>query len=339
YLIAVSAPGGLDLLKSGLAQPAANGAAAENRVFVAVESAPIWTPDGVKTTAELRFGDVVEVAGVRDSLLLLTGQEHAIQQRDVVPLRSMVTRIVDLDPPSVSDKMDPRFYDHPHHKGVWVAVDEVNGVKFWKEDGHIENVSVEVLANNAAPAVLRVVNRWLNDAGEHVVTETTTIRITPDRLFVYDIQFTAGDSPATFEDTKEGLFAIRLPNSMREYVSHGPVRSAEGKEGTKAAWGRESAWIDYVGAIDGQQFGVTLLDAPNNPWPSRYHVRDYGLFSINPFGTAAYSKGSDNEQPARPLTLDPGKTISFRYGLHVHQGVLSADELATLNARFVQAGE
>ena len=43
---------------------------------------------------------------------------------------------------SLNDASDA---DHPHHKGVWNSVDEINGIKFWREDGPIRNITVRVI--------------------------------------------------------------------------------------------------------------------------------------------------------------------------------------------------
>jgi len=241
---------------------------------------------------------------------------------------------VNLQPPSIKDRAHPLYYDHPHHKGVWTSIDEVNQIKFWAEDGRIANVSVDNLPAEDGAAGLRIVNHWLARDGQPLVIETTTLRVTPDRLFIYDIVFAAAEQAVTFEDTKEGLFAIRLPNSMREAVTQGPVTDALGRSGTKAIWGRTAPWVDYVGPVGGHAVGVTLMDHPSNPRKSRYHVRDYGLFSINPFGPESYSKGTDDAQPADPVKLAPGESIRFRYGLYIHPGDAAAGQVAERYQQF-----
>jgi hypothetical protein len=206
--------------------------------------------------------------------------------------------------------------DHPHQKGIWLAIDEVNGVDFWAEKGKIENVSVELVQAEGNPARMRVVNHWLGEDDKPVLIETTEISIYPNRVLAYDIGFRAADEAVTFGDTKEGLFGFRMVDSMRGNEG-GTIVSSEGARGEQEAWGKTWRWVDYYGPVEGKTFGVAVFDHPENFRPSRYHVRNYGLFSISPFGESAYSRGEEDANEAR---LKAGEQLRLRYAMYIHSG-------------------
>lgn len=225
--------------------------------------------------------------------------------------------------------------DHPHHKGIWCSIDEVNGLNFWGEKNKIENVSTEIVKAEGNPARFRTVNNWVDEQGKPLVLETATIDIFANRLFVYDATFAATDRSVTFDDTKEGMFGIRLANSMRGQQG-GSIVNAEGLKTEKDCWGKESKWVDYYGPVAGKTYGVALFDDPQNFRKSRYHVRNYGLFTLSPFGQHDYSK---NELPPAPLTLEPGKSFRLRYGLYLHDGDTAQGRVPEVYAQFVKAAK
>lgn len=223
--------------------------------------------------------------------------------------------------------------DHPHHKGMWNAIDEVNGVKFWAEKGPIRNVQVKTVHAAGPTGVFEVVNEWRHpETGVPQLTETAVITIHPNRLLVYDMSLTASHVDVTFDDTKEGLFGFRVAPSMKE-KNGGHVVACDGTETTKECWGKAFNWIDYYGEVSGKTVGVAIMDHPKNFRPSRYHVRDYGLFSISPFGEKAYTNGTGE---SIPYQLKKGDSLRLRYAMYFHDGDTKSANVAGAWDQFVK---
>ena len=243
--------------------------------------------------------------------------------------------------------------DHPHHKGVWVAVDEleilgpdgepeVGPLKHWIEDGRIETVklSPERRGKSAdGPASFTVENHWLTpgDDPRPVLGEVTRYTLHADGLLAADIRLSpAGDRAVTIGDTKEGFFALRVAPQLRAKGGTGTITNSAGATGEPDTWGRPAAWVDYSGEVDGVPVGVALFDHPGNLRPAGYHVRGYGLFGVSPFGPRAYS---DGERPADPVVIEPGDELRLRYALFVHPGDADSARVAERHAAWVKAAD
>ncbi len=250
------------------------------------------------------------------------------------PIRDGAGQIITRALVKPTDRPKP---DHPHHRGLWFSVDEVDRsdappphIKFWAEGGRIINVSVDPLVPKGNPARFKVVNHWLDRQRQPLLIETTTISIYDNRLIAYDATLAAAKDPVTFGDTKEGLFGFRMVNSMRG--SAGKIVSADGHHGETECWGKPFEWIDYDGPVDGKLVGVAIFDNPHNFRPSRYHVRSYGLFSISPFGEHEYT---NKQNPAKPVNLAPGANLRLRYAIYIHDGDTKAADVAGVYHKYV----
>jgi hypothetical protein len=97
------------------------------------------------------------------------------------------------------------------------------------------------------------------------------------------------------------------------------VNSAGDTDG--AAWGKKAAWCDYYGPVGGETVGVAIFDHPENlRHPTTWHVRDYGLFAVNPFGLHDFDPALKNNPNAGDHLTPEGQTLRFRYRLLLHRG-------------------
>ncbi|MEY4309834.1 MAG: hypothetical protein RL422_2037 [Bacteroidota bacterium] len=258
--------------------------------------------------------------------------------------------------------------DHPHHVGMWLNYEDVNGFDYWNNSTNIiaslQNhkmgtiVHTSIVKQDAKKGLLEVAADWIdNDGkGQKVLQEKTTYVFsgTADSRTVDRITtLTAVADQVLFKDVKDGMFAIRvarqleIPSNKPDVFTdaHGvetkvPVMdnagvngdywSSEGVKG-EAVWSTRAKWMNLHGEMDNHSISVTIFDHPSNvSYPSYWHARGYGLFAVNPLGAKVFSNGKDE----RNLTLKKGESVTFRYRTLISDRLNSKEELDKIQAEF-----
>jgi len=119
-------------------------------------------------------------------------------------------------------------------------------------------------------------------------------------------------------DTKEGgILSIRVASSM-DAKGAGRIENSYGGIGEAECWGKRAHWVDYSGPVEGATVGFAVYDHPTSfRHPTYWHVRNYGLFTANPFGLHDFyaNRGIDGSH-----VLQEGARLRFKYRILIHQG-------------------
>ena len=265
--------------------------------------------------------------------------------------------------------LDPRpgeRIDHPHHVGVWLNYEDVNGHDFWNNSntppnakgvyGTIVHTGIKSVKSGKNKGSLIVTADWLDKDGKIMLKETTEYVFQgTDNQRVMDriTTLTAMEKEVLFKDVKDGMFAIRLarqlehPSTKAEIFTDasgiatkvpsldntgitGVYRNKEGIEG-EDTWAKRSDWINLRGKIGEEKISVAIIDHPKNAgYPAYWHSRGYGLFAVNPLGQKVFSNGKQELN----LKLAPNQSTTFRYRLVVTSGEVSDVEMNQLSADF-----
>lgn len=226
------------------------------------------------------------------------------------------------------EKVEGEKQDHPHQRSLWFTHGDVNGVDFWSElKGHGSIVHREYLQVEGGPgsAVIATRNDWLGPDGKKVCEDERrlTFGVGPHgRTIDFDITLKASEGPLTFGDTKEGSMGIRVPTVMDVNSKQGgQIVTSEGRTDA-AAWGKPASWVDYHGEVDKKHVGIAILNHPSSfRYPTRWHVRDYGLFAANPFGLKDFEQ---NDKLNGSYTVQAGESIALRYRFVFHSSDAAA---------------
>jgi len=268
--------------------------------------------------------------------------------------------------------MDPRpgeRVDHPHHVGLWLNYENVNGVDFWNNSDAIKPSEAPkmgtilhrriVQATSGERGNLITESDWvlhdgrtlLHERTEYVFAGNASSR-TIDRITT----LTALDKRVSFDDAKDGMLGMRvarqleLPATKAEVFTDisgrktdvpkldntgitGNYVTSEGKQGNDA-WGTRGRWCVLTGRIGNDTMSIAMLDHPKNPgYPTYWHARDYGLFAANPLGQKIFSNGKE----ALGFALEPKQSVTFRYRIWIVDGGLTPDRADREQKAFANA--
>jgi hypothetical protein len=238
-------------------------------------------------------------------------------------------------------------HDHVHHRGLWYAHGNVNGLDFWGEETNsCKIVHDGFITFQSGPfGMIKSKDKWVDHSNAVVCTDVRTMRFYewPDhtRMIDFDITLKAPvDRPVVFGDTKEGTMATRVAESMRlmhgKTPGEGHIVMSTGVRDEKT-WGKRADWCDYYGPVTNKSkveiLGVAMFDYPQNPrHPTTWHVRDYGLFAANPFGLHEFER---TRVGAGKMTIAAGQSVTFRYRFYFHRGDEKEGHVAEQYQRYI----
>jgi len=243
-------------------------------------------------------------------------------------------------------------HDHPWHHGCWFVQKVVDGINCWESErdtehgrlhGHARNLSYEVdgsPAGDATPSETVAIHqdvRWQTSDGDQLLDDRRELTVfDPDGvtnvghggyLLTWRQTLTAAGSrrylsSETYHGRYGGL-SLRLARDL----TGGEIRLPDAtdpdpNEDTPAPW------CDFTGSLDGRRRldpwkgGITVLTHPetgDTDWFTR--SQPFPLLCANPVWR-------------RVVTLDPGESVSWEWGLWVHPGRPSRDAIEAVSARY-----
>ncbi|WP_439585150.1 PmoA family protein [Dyadobacter bucti] len=264
--------------------------------------------------------------------------------------------------------LDPRpgeRVDHPHHVGIWLNYEDVNGNDYWNNSdavdhakrayGTIVHTGITSVKSGKNKGELTVTADWVDKDRTLTLKETTTYVFSAkgDMRFIDRSTTLTAVIDAAMPDIKDGMYAIRvareleLPSNKPEIFTDaagiatkvpvmnntgitGNYRNSNGIEG-EAVWAKRAIWCNLTGKIKDENISIAMIDHPKNVgYPSYWHARGYGLFAVNPLGQKAFSDGKE----VLNFKLKKGESTTFRYRMVIASEHLSDSALNTIAADF-----
>ena len=259
--------------------------------------------------------------------------------------------------------------DHPHHVGLWMNYENVNGLDFWNNSfaipadrkhlyGWIRTIRI-LEVSSGLQGRLTYMAAWVDSHNDTLLRETTTFffRSRGGIRTIDRVCFLTAAQDILFQDAKDGLLGLRVAHELelpsrekRQYIdgngnitdvqasqdnrASGNYLTSEGRQGD-SAWGTRAAWCMLYGKINRDSVSIVLMDHPSNPgYPTYWHARGYGLFAANPLGVKIFSGGKQELN----FRLKKNERACFRYRIAVASGKrpLDRSSIGNMAAEFAK---
>jgi hypothetical protein len=206
---------------------------------------------------------------------------------------------------------------YPHHRGLWLGCQPLNGGDFWGdtgvETGRIRSTELKLGAVTPNSGVVTDRTEWLRKDAPSPLEDSRIFTFHADggKLWWMDADITVtAREDVTIRQAKHSFFALRVIPQLTPLYG-GALMNSDGATGAAGTYGKPAHWCGYHGKSAGDTVeGLVVMDHPENPWaPCPWFTRDYGHMSPSPF---AFLK--------QPWTLGKGKSIRLRYRVALHAG-------------------
>ena len=225
---------------------------------------------------------------------------------------------------------------YPHHRGLWLGCDPVNGGNYWADNdlatGQIRSVELALDPDAASETSVSLTEtcQWVREGGGTPFRDQRryVISVLREPIRLIDCNFTLlAQEPIEIKRAKHSLFAMRAAPDVSPTYG-GVLMNSNGGVGAEGTYGKPAAWCGFHGKrtfrLETVE-GIAIMDHPENlggncPW----FTRDYGHLSPSPFNFL--------EEPWR---MEEGEALQLKYRVVLHAGTPQEAELDTIYDQWI----
>lgn len=228
--------------------------------------------------------------------------------------------------------------DHPHHRSVCFGLQNAGGFNTWHErltftkNGKVDEAKMATTgrqkhtkvikaeaSGNSATLVVECDN--VTPDGDVYMRQTRTVNFhvadNGSRVMDLEIVLKGVKDSITVVGKKDSGLSVRVAHSMCVDAGQGGRIINSNGDTNGNAWGKRVSWVDFNGPVEGTKMGVAILNHTDSfRHPTPWHVRNYGLFTANPFAL----KEVAGEKDRGDFELTKGETVTLKHRIIFHEG-------------------